>query len=78
MDLKISVRAYGLLQEHIGTKKWLEMDITEGMTTQMLLEQLGLDQESVMNIVKNGNICPLDYRIEFNDELQLLPFICAG
>ncbi|MBP2627300.1 MAG: Mut7-C ubiquitin [Firmicutes bacterium] len=76
--MKITIRAYGLLPERIGTKEWLEMHVGEGITTQNLLDQLGLDTECVMNIVKDGEICPWDYLIQENDKLQLLPFICAG
>ncbi|TEB16399.1 ThiS family protein [Pelotomaculum sp. FP] len=76
--MKITVRAYGMLHEAIGGKKWVEIDVKQGATIDNLLEQFGLNRDNVMNVVKKGNICKWDYIIQENDELELLPVIFGG
>ena len=76
--MKVKVKAFGLLQEQIGGSGWKVYEIERGSTIQKLLEILELDKNSVMNIVKNGEILTLDYEIQDNDELKILPHIHGG
>jgi molybdopterin converting factor small subunit len=76
--MKISVRAYGLLQEAIKDKKWVTLDLEQGATVIELLDKLGLQRDSVMNVVNQGKICAWDYVIQEDDKLELIPIISAG
>jgi molybdopterin converting factor small subunit len=76
--MKISVRAYGLLQEAIKDKKWVTLDLEQGATVIELLDKLGLQRDSVMNVVNQGKICAWDYVIQDDDKLELIPIISAG
>lgn len=74
----INVRAYGMLQDAIKNKNWVSIDVKQGMTVAELLEHLNLKNEEVMNVINKGNICTLDYIIQEDDKLELLPLISAG
>lgn len=76
--MKINIRAYGMLQEAINNKNWVTFEVKQGITVAELLEQLNLKNEEVMNVINKGNICTLDYIIQEDDKLELLPLISAG
>lgn len=76
--MKIKVRAFGLLQEHTGGSAWKEICVSDGLTIEELILDLGLKNEVVMNVVKDGGLLPLNYKIKEGDELKIIPFISGG
>jgi len=76
--LKASVRTYGATKDRLGSKKWLEVDVPEKTSIRELMRILGIADEEIMAIMKDGRFLDRNEHIDEGDRIHLLPFIGGG
>lgn len=76
--MEIKIRAFGLLQELSGGSTWKKISVREGLTIEELILDLGMENERVMNVVKKGDLLPMNYKIKEGDELKIISYITGG
>ncbi|MGD9568774.1 MAG: MoaD/ThiS family protein [Sedimentibacter sp.] len=59
-------------------KKKLELNIQGPKTLNEVLNEIGLSQNDIGMVLKNGRWAPLDCLIEENDTVQLFPHLEGG
>lgn len=76
--MKASVRTYGATKDRLGSEKWLEVDVPEKTSIRELMRILGIADEEIMAIMRDGRFLDRNEHIDEGDRIQLLPFIGGG
>lgn len=76
--MKASVRTYGATKDRLGGEKWLEVEVPEKTSISELMTILGIADEEIMAIMRDGRFLGRNEHINEGDRIQLLPFIGGG